>query len=129
MFDVINSTKSYKIKDTITGFDVEVATFNANLAKDSNINVYMVINYPELYNVHKEDILEEYRLFNAEVTTIAIQMGLANMNNELGNYSTNIELERHIKSIVLEKLTEVIESIGDIRVNPVPVMDVASRYR
>ena len=129
MFDVINSTKSYKIKDTITGFDVEVATFNANLAKDSNINVYMVINYPELYNVHKEDILEEYRLFNAEVTTIAIQMGLANINNELGNYSTNIELERHIKSIVLEKLTEVIESIGDIRVNPVPVMDVASRYR
>lgn len=129
MFDVINSTKSYKIKDTITGFDVEVATFNANLAKDSNINIYMVINYPELYNVHKEDILEEYRLFNAEVTTIAIQMGLANMNNELGNYSTNIELERHIKSIVLEKLTEVIESIGDIRVNPVPVMDVASRYR
>ena len=44
MFDNMNMIKAYKLEDNITGGDVEVATFNAVLNKDSNRNVYMNIN-------------------------------------------------------------------------------------
>ena len=129
MFDVLNTVKSYKIKDNITGFDVEIATFNANLIKDSNINVYMVINYPELYNTYKEDILSQYREFNAEVTNMAIQMGLASVDDGIQTLSrTNDNFNEEVKNIVLDKLTQVIESLGDIRVNPVPTLDIGSRF-
>ncbi len=65
MFDNLNIIKSYKLTDNITGQDVEIATFNANLVKDSNVNVFMNINYPRLYDVHKDAILVAYREFNA----------------------------------------------------------------
>ena len=53
MFDNLNITKGYKLQDNITGNEVEIATFNAVLTKGSNINVFMNINYPNLYEVHK----------------------------------------------------------------------------
>ena len=67
MFDNLNITKGYKLQDNITGNEVEIATFNAVLTKGSNINVFMNINYPNLYEVHKNNILIAYREFNAEV--------------------------------------------------------------
>ena len=129
MFDNMNMIKAYKITDNITGGDVEVATFNAVLNKDSNINVYMNINYPNLYVKYKEEILDAYREFNAEVTTLAISMGLANTTNEVSTLSTLSDLSEDIKNMTMDIMNQVIESLGDIRVNPVPTMEVGHAQR
>ena len=129
MFDNMNVIKAYKITDNITGGDVEVATFNAVLNKDSNINVYMNINYPNLYVKYKEEILDAYREFNAEVTTLAISMGLANTTNEVSTLSTLSDLSEDIKNMTMDIMNQVIESLGDIRVNPVPTMEVGHAQR
>ena len=129
MFDNMNIIKAYKITDNITGGDVEVATFNAVLNKDSNINVYMNINYPNLYRKYKEEILDAYREFNAEVTTLAISMGLANTTNEVSTLSTLSDLSEDIKNMTMDIMKQVIESLGDIRVNPVPTMEVGHTQR
>lgn len=128
MFDNMNMIKAYKITDNITGVDVEVATFNAVLNKDSNINVYMNINYPNLYGKYKEEILDAYREFNAEVTTLAISMGLANPTSDLLKLN-NVELRDEINEMVKDVMNQVIESLGDIRVNPVPTMEVGHAQR
>lgn len=129
MFDNMNMIKAYKITDNITGGDVEVATFNAVLNRDSNINVYMNINYPNLYVKYKEEILDAYREFNAEVTTLAISMGLANTTNEVSTLSTLSDLSEDIKNMTMDIMKQVIESLGDIRVNPVPTMEVGYTQR
>lgn len=129
MFDNMNMIKAYKITDNITGGDVEVATFNAVLNKNSNINVYMNINYPNLYVKYKEEILDAYREFNAEVTTLAISMGLANTTNEVSTLSTLSDLSEDIKNMTMDIMNQVIESLGDIRVNPVPTMEVGHAQR
>ena len=128
MFDNMNMIKAYKITDNITGGDVEVATFNAVLNKDSNINVYMNINYPNLYRKYKEEILDAYREFNAEVTTLAISMGLANATSDLLKLN-NVEVRDEINEMVKDVMKQVIESLGDIRVNPVPTMEVGYTQR
>lgn len=128
MFDNMNMIKAYKITDNIIGSDVEVATFNAILNKDSNINVYMNINYPNLYRKYKEEILDAYREFNAEVTTLAISMGLANPTSDLLKLN-NVEVRDEINEMVKDVMKQVIESLGDIRVNPVPTMEVGHAQR
>lgn len=127
MFDNMNIIKAYKITDNITGGDVEVATFNAVLNKGSNINIFMNINYPNLYEINKEEILKGYREFNSEVTTLAITMGLADKTNDVSSLSTLSTLSEDIKKMTMDIMNQVIESLGDIRVNPVPIME-SSRY-
>lgn len=126
MFDNLNITKAYKITDNITGNDVEIATFNAILTKGSNINVFMNINYPNLYSVHKDNILTEYREFNTEVSALACTMGLASMSNdEKASVINELEpLRNEFKEMATQVFSEVIKSLGDIQVNPVPVMEV-----
>ena len=129
MFDNMNMIKAYKITDNITGGDVEVATFNAVLNRGSNINIFMNINYPNLYEINKEEILKGYREFNSEVTTLAISMGLADEMNEGSTLSTLSDLSEDIKNMTMNIMNQVIESLGDIRVNPVPTMEVRHAQR
>lgn len=124
MFDNLNIVKSYKLTDNITGQDVEIATFNANLVKNSNINVYMNINYPKLYETHKDDILIAYREFNAEVTSLACTMGLADANDGVSTLSDLEPISTEFKEMATQVFSEVIASLGDVQVNPVPVMDM-----
>lgn len=126
MFDNLNVTKSYKLTDNITGNEIEIATFNAIMTKGSNINIFMNINYPKLYEVHKENILIAYREFNAEVSALACTMGLASSEMvAVPSMLTTLEpLREEIKVISKEIFNQVIESLGDIRVNPVPQMEV-----
>lgn len=123
MFDSLTITKGYKIIDNITGCDVEIATFNAVMYKDSNINIFMNINYPNLYKVHKEEILKAYREFNAEVTSLACTMELSLVDG-VSILSELAPVQEEFKAKALDVFTQVIESLGDIRVNPVPVMDM-----
>lgn len=132
MFDNLNITKAYKLQDNITGNDVEIATFNAVLTKGSNINIFMNINYPNLYEVHKDNILVAYREFNAEVSALACTMGLASSDTlvESSKLKTFEPLKEEIKEIAIQVFNDVIESLGDIRVNPVPQMEVGyNSYR
>lgn len=132
MFDNLNITKGYKLKDNITGNEVEIATFNAVLTKGSNINVFMNINYPNLYEVHKDNILIAYREFNAEVSALACTMGLASSDTlvESTKLKTLEPLKEEVKEIIMQVFNDVIESLGDIRVNPVPQMDIGyNSYR
>lgn len=132
MFDNLNIVKGYKLQDNITGNDIEIATFNAILSKGSNINIFMNINYPRLYEVHKEDILIAYREFNAEVSALACTMGLASSDTlvETSKIKTFEPLREEIKEVAMKVFNEVIESLGDIRVNPVPQMEVGyNSYR
>lgn len=132
MFDNLNITKAYKLQDNITGNNVEIATFNAVLIKDSNINIYMNINYPRLYEAHKENILVAYREFNAEASALACTMGLAISDEliETSKIKTFEPLREEIKEVAMQVFNEVIESLGDIRVNPIPEMEVGyNNYR
>lgn len=132
MFDNLNITKGYKLQDNITGNDIEIATFNAVLTKGSNINVFMNINYPNLYEVHKDNILIAYREFNAEVSALACTMGLASSDTlvETSKIKTFEPLREEIKEVAIQVFNDVIESLGDIRVNPVPQMEVGyNSYR
>lgn len=126
MFDNLNVTKAYKLTDNITGNEVEIATFNAHMTKGSNINVFMNINYPRLYETNKDEILEAYRDFNAEVSSLAYTMGLASLES-IDNYSKLKSLEplkEELKIISKDIFMQIIESLGDIRVNPVPQIEV-----
>ena len=76
MFDNVNLSKSYTLDD-LYGNSVEVCTFNANLSRVSGISVNMIINRVELYEKHKDEILTSYREFNADLSAIAVTMGLA----------------------------------------------------
>ena len=123
MFDSLNITKAYKIEDNITGSGVEVATFNAVLNKDSNINVFMNINYPNLYSRYKEEVLVAYQEFNADVASLACSMGLANMT-QVCESSNLKDVHEEFKTMALSVFTQVIQSLNDIQVNPVPSIDV-----
>ena len=132
MFDNLNITKAYKLTDNITGNEVEIATFNAILIKGSNINIFMNINYPNLYEVHKNNILVAYREFNAEVSPLACTMGLASSDTlvEATKLKTLEPLKEEVKEIIVQVFNDVIESLGDIKVNPVPQMDIGyNSYR
>lgn len=122
MFDNLTIVKAYKLTDNITGNEVEIATFNAMLHKGSNINVYMNINYPNLYAQHKDAILVAYREFNAEVASLACTMELA-LGDDVNMLSELAPIQEEFKAKALDIFTQVIESLGDIRVNPVPVME------
>ena len=132
MFDSLNIVKGYKLTDNITGNEVEIATFNVILIKGSNINIFMNINYPNLYEVHKDNILVAYREFNAEVSALACTMGLASSDTlvETSKLKTFEPLREEIKEVAMKVFNEVIESLGDIRVNPVPQMEIGyNSYR
>lgn len=132
MFDSLNIVKGYKLTDNITGNEVEIATFNAVMVKNSNINVFMNINYPNLYNIHKENILIAYREFNAEVSALACTMELSSsdVNPENSTLKTLEPLKEELNNIAKEVFEQVIESLGDVRVNPVPQMEVGyNSYR
>jgi hypothetical protein len=124
MFDNLNITKGYKLQDNITGNEVEIATFNAVLTKGSNINVFMNINYPNLYEVHKNNILIAYREFNAEVSALACTMGLAEEAHQASAIRELEPLREEFKDMAVKVFSDVIASLGNIKVNPVPVMDI-----
>ena len=128
MFDNVNLTKAYTLED-LYGNSVEVCTFNATLNRKSGISVNMVINRVELYEKHKSEILISYREFNADLSAIAVTMGLAesvvakaSALNELN------DVREEVKTMALEVFTQVIESLGDVVVNPVPMYDQGVRY-
>lgn len=122
MFDNLNITKAFKLTDNITGNEIEIATFNAVLAKDSNINVFMNINYPRLYEINKDNILIAYRDFNAEVSALACTMGLA-ANHTASTLEELEPLRQEFKDMAVKVFSDVIESLGNITVNPVPYVD------
>ena len=128
MFDNVNLSKSYSLKDLYDN-SIEVCTFNANLSRTSGISVNMVINRVELYEKHKDEILTSYREFNANLSAIAVTMGLAESvgaeKSEL--YELN-DVREEVKTMALEVFTQVIESLGDVVVNPVPMYDQGVRY-
>ena len=89
----------------------------------------MIINRVELYEKHKDEILTSYREFNADLSAIAVTMGLAesvvakaSALNELN------DVREEVKTMALEVFTQVIESLGDVVVNPVPMYDQGVRY-
>ena len=128
MFDNVNLSKSYSLKDLYDN-SIEVCTFHANLSRVSRISVNMNINRVELYEKHKDDILTSSREFNADLSAIAVTMGLAesvvakaSALNELN------DVREEVKTMALEVFTQVIESLGDVVVNPVPMYDQGVRY-
>ena len=129
MFDNIQITKAYTLHDNINDNSVEVCTFNATLNRQSGVTQYMNINYPNLYNKNTEEILLAYRKFNAEVSALAITMNLA---SEIEPMSTLNELG-DVKELLLKHTTDVmnnvIKSLENIQVNPVPMMEVGANYR
>ena len=128
MFDSINLRKAYKLEDSITSNMVEVATFNATLTKNGSIDMGMNINYPHLYTTHKEEILIAYREFCGEATAMGATIGLSALKDEL-EPSKLKELEpitEEFKEMATKTFQEVIESLGNIVVNPVP--GVYDRY-
>lgn len=124
MFDNMNITKAFKIHDNINGNDVEVCTFNAILNKDSGIHINMNINYPNLYDKNKDAILIGYRQFSSDVTALAVTMGLATTIETDPSLLDNLEKVRvELTKIATDTFNQVIQSLGDIQVNPVPTMD------
>lgn len=128
MFDNVNLSKSYSLKDLYDN-SIEVCTFNANLSRTSGISVNMVINRVELYEKHKDEILTSYREFNADLSAIAVTMGLAeSVGAEKSTLYELNDVREEVKTMALEVFTQVIESLGDVVVNPVPVYDQGVRY-
>lgn len=124
MFDNMNIIKAFKIHDNINGNDVEVCTFNAMLNKDSGIHINMNINYPKLYSNNKDNILVAYRKFSSDVTALAVTMGLATTIETDPSILDNLEgIRTELTSLATDAFKQVIGSLGDIQVNPVPTMD------
>ena len=128
MFDNVNLSKSYSLKDLYDN-SIEVCTFNANLSRTSGISVNMVINRVELYEKHKDEILTSYREFNADLSAIAVTMGLAESVGAEPSVLRDLnDVREEVKTMALEVFTQVIESLGDVVVNPVPMYDQGVRY-
>lgn len=124
MFDNMNITKAFKIHDNINGNDIEVCTFNAILNKDSGIHISMNINYPKLYSNNKDDILVAYRQFLSDATALAVTMDLATTIETDPSLLDNLEgIKTELTKIATETFNQVVKSLGDIQVNPVPTMD------
>lgn len=123
MFDNLNLSKAYTITDNLTGNKVEIAQFNAYLTKGSNITINMNINYPNLYEAHRELILKDYRAFNNDVTALAISMGLAvELKEQPSILQDTIKLTEAIKGITAEVLLSAMNTISTIDINEVPEM-------
>lgn len=75
-FDNVNVSKGFKLTDSITDQEIEIATFNAVMIKDSNINIFMNVNNKNLYLKYKNDILNAYADFNAEIAALGLTMNL-----------------------------------------------------
>ena len=128
MFDNVNLSKSYTLDD-LYGNSVEVCTFNANLSRVSGISVNMIINRVELYEKHKDEILTSYREFNADLSAIAVTMGLTESVGAEPSVLRDLnDVREEVKTMALEVFTQVIESLGDVVVNPVPMYDQGVRY-
>jgi len=125
MFDNMNILKAFKIKDNITGNEIEVCTFSAMLNKDSGISINMNITYPNLYQSNKDNILVDYRMFLSDVTALAVTMGLATTIETQPSILDDLEgIRIELTKIATETFNQVVASLGDIQVNPVPVMEV-----
>lgn len=128
MFDNVNLTKAYTLED-LYGNSVEVCTFNATLNRKSGISVNMIINRVELYEKHKDEILTSYREFNSDLSAIAVTMGLAESVGAEPSVLRDLnDVREEVKTMALEVFTQVIESLGDVVVNPVPMYDQGVRY-
>lgn len=127
MFDNMDISKAYALED-LYGNRVEVCTFNAYLNSISGISVNMVINRIELYEKHKDEILKSYREFNADVSAMAVTMGLADSVSKASTYAELENMREEVREMALDVFNQVIESLGDIVVNPVPMYDQGVRY-
>lgn len=121
MFDNIEIRKAYKVKDNITGHDIEVCTFNAYIDKNSGLVQNMNIMYPLLYKQNKTEIQEMYTTFIAELGTLAITMGLADKINDDELMEFNAELiKADLNIICKEVMSEIISSLDNVTINEVP---------
>lgn len=121
MFDNLNISKAYTITDNLTGNNVEIAQFNAYLTRGSNITINMNINYPNLYEIHRQSILQAYMEFNSNISALAISMGLA---EEITGSPTllhdTVKLMDAIKELTTEVLENVMSTATNVEVNEVP---------
>jgi len=118
-------TKDYVVVDNITQSKIPITTFNATLNKDSGIYMNMNITYPNLYNANKDAILIDYRKFVSDVTALAVTMGLATTIETTPSILDDIEsIRQELTVIATETFNQVIASLGDIQVNPVPSIEV-----
>lgn len=121
MFNNMQITKDYTVLDNITQANIPVTTFNATLNKDSGIYMNMNITYPNLYNVHKDNILISYREFVSDVTALAVTMGLATVITTSPSILDDLEeVRQQLTVIATETFSQVVASLGNIEVNPVP---------
>lgn len=121
MFENIEIRKAYKIKDNITGHDIEVCTFNAYIDKNSGLVQNMNIIYPLLYKQNKTEIQEMYTAFIAEVGTLAITIGLADKINDDDLIEFNAELiKADLNIICKEVMSEIASSLDNVTINAVP---------
>ena len=80
----------------------------------------MNINYPNLYDFHKDNILIAYREFNAEVSALACTMGLAEETHQASVMRELEPLREEFKDMAVKVFSDIIASLGDVQVNPVP---------
>ena len=121
MFDTMNITKEYTMLDNINNVNIPIATFNAQLYRDSGIKVSMNITYPNLYHIHKDNILLAYREFNSNVVALATTMGLATtVVEEPSILDDLVSVREELTIIAKEVFNDVIGSLSTIHVNAVP---------
>ena len=126
MFDNMQITKSYKVLDNINNINIDVCTFNATFNRASGINMNLNIAYPNLYQVKKDEILDSYRSFSAEVTALAVTMGLASKIDVENTVLDNLnDLKEELETLAKETFKQVIGSLGNITVNPVPSVEAS----
>ncbi len=127
MFDSMNINKEYTILDNVNQMRITVASFNAQLHRDSGIKVDMNITYPNLYHIHKNEILKAYRDFNSDIVSLATTMELADSIEASPSLLDDLrEVQKELKTIATKVFDEVIGSLGDIQVNPVPGYDMST---
>lgn len=121
MFDNIEIRKAYKVKDNITGYDIEVCTFNACIDKNSGLIQNVNIIYPLLYKQNKTEIQEMYTAFIEELGTLVITMGLADKIKDDGLMEFNAGLiEADLNTICKEVMYEIISSLDNVTINEAP---------
>lgn len=127
MFDNVTIYKAFKVMDTVKNSPIDVCTFNAILNSSSGVNMSMNINYPNLYSSNREAILVEYRKFSSDVTALAVSMGLASTIESDPTILQNLEKVREeMTKIANDVFNQVLATLEDITVNPVPIMEVGA---
>lgn len=123
MFERLNMVKGFKVLDNMTNNEVEVVTFNATLREKGNLEMYMNINYPTLYNLHKDEILIAYREFCGDITALGSVVGLSALKGEIGNGQvSNLEtLTEEFKVMATNVFKQVIEELPNVVVNSAPI--------